>query len=290
MIHKYCFIVGLVFVISLHGMNEWFSRDEGFKQRVAFLYEELDAGQNHIDIVEYNSSYGPYNAFHSELMDLCHAPLASFDKKRFDFLVENPRMNANYADNRRGLKEGVTLLGAACAKANIHVIASLLQKTADPNVKTSAHTLPIFAVMASKTAVETQISCLDLLKSYGASFTLPFDGMDTPLHRVANQYPHCVPYLLKNSGTLVNARGNCGRTPLMCALEGFRNNPHVSDAVNELIKHNADISMNDDFGTSVLQYLERYNKSCDAYCKYAHSCLIYGIATHCATIDINKKF
>jgi Ankyrin repeats (3 copies) len=237
-LHKMIFLVGLSLGISLQGMENQ-------------------------TVVDSRSS--SYHEVHNELMDMCRAPLASFDKKRFDLLVGNFRINANHVDSRHILcQEGVTLLGAACAKANCHAVTSLLKKGANPNAETSRYTLPVLAVMASDAEIETQITVLEVLKAHGAHFNDAIDthNIDTPLHKAASQYPHIVPYLLKQNDMPVNGLGMYGRTPLIYALEGFRNNPHTEEAVRALILHKASIAIKDRFDQSIWHYAAQY----DTYC------------------------
>jgi ankyrin repeat protein len=209
-----------------------------------------------------------YDEVHNELMDVCRASLVPFNREEFDCILENFNINPNHADGRDILhQKGVTLLGAVCTRANCHAIDSLLKKGANPNVGTARYALPILAVMASDAGIETQIVCLESLKAYRANLKSPIGvyDSDTPLHKAASQYPHIVPYLLKQNDMPVNGLGMDGKTSLMCALEGFRNNPYTEEAVRALLLHKASVSVKDRFDQSVWYYAERYDQACSAH-------------------------
>lgn len=141
-------------------------------------------------------------------------------------------------------------LRAAAEKLHDDVVALLLEHGADANGKVSNGETALHVVGAGYPADPNgvRVKIIDLLVSHGANVNaVTARSKKTPLHENAKD-AKAVEYLIAH-GADVNARDEGGRTPLLRAVGGVRDD---SDAVKALLDHGSDIFARDNSGETVV--------------------------------------
>ena len=169
--------------------------------------------------------------------------------KMLDFLLENGAGIDSADDESSFLQQEGTALFAAAANGHAPAVEFLLEHGAHPGIRSSLHESPL-----DKAAENGNEAMVRALLLHGA----PVNDVSTQQESDRRSCLHNastgrVVDLLVEAGADVEARANRGITPLLAALSV----PFAPEALRALVRHGADVNVQDDNGNSVLHFVAR---------------------------------
>ena len=228
------------------------------------LDEVLSKGLDGSKHTVYSSGSGPVEYSNSEIAKAdalllavkhqnvdCVKVLLKFNadiEGRFSEATED--MDDEFEDDDLCYSRGCTSLFIAAASGDLEIMRLLLEKGAQVNACDKEHCTPL--MIASK---NSHVNVVKLLIEREADLALQDQDGKTAIHyAVEKDYRDCnsdeILSCLIENGADVNVRSNDDCTPLMV---GSRHNCHI-DLLKLLVKHGAQIDLQDDDGNTALHY------------------------------------